>query len=194
MVYNTATAGSSPNNVVPGFYFWDGSKWVLLTSQTTSSNPDWTISGNSGTTAGTHFVGTTDAVDFVAKTNNTERVRVKATGEVGIGTTAPSGKLDVTDNNPSGLTRSRFYNAGATSRQDIHIGAAGAGNLYLGVDVTGGIFAAGLKAYLDNRSGGRMVFANNGNEQATLLNTGEFGIGINAPTSKFHVSGPLGNS
>ena len=26
LVYNTATAGISPNNVTPGFYYWDGAK------------------------------------------------------------------------------------------------------------------------------------------------------------------------
>ena len=30
LVYNTATAGISPNNVTPGFYYWDGAKWVRL--------------------------------------------------------------------------------------------------------------------------------------------------------------------
>lgn len=28
IVYNTATAGTPPNNVVPGFYYWEGTKWV----------------------------------------------------------------------------------------------------------------------------------------------------------------------
>jgi hypothetical protein len=27
MVYNTATAGTAPNNVSPGYYYWDGSNW-----------------------------------------------------------------------------------------------------------------------------------------------------------------------
>ncbi|BFO67495.1 hypothetical protein [Chryseobacterium sp. KCF3-3] len=27
LVYNTATAGAVPNDVVPGYYYWDGSKW-----------------------------------------------------------------------------------------------------------------------------------------------------------------------
>ena len=30
IVYNKATAGSFPNNVKPGYYYWDGSKWVRL--------------------------------------------------------------------------------------------------------------------------------------------------------------------
>jgi hypothetical protein len=30
LVYNTATAGSIPNNVVPGYYFWNGTLWVQI--------------------------------------------------------------------------------------------------------------------------------------------------------------------
>ncbi len=30
LVYNTATAGTSPNNVVPAYYYWDGSNWNML--------------------------------------------------------------------------------------------------------------------------------------------------------------------
>lgn len=34
MVFNTATAGSSPTNVVPGYYYWDGTgqQWVSLST------------------------------------------------------------------------------------------------------------------------------------------------------------------
>lgn len=31
LVYNTATAGASPNNVTPGYYWWDGAKWKRFT-------------------------------------------------------------------------------------------------------------------------------------------------------------------
>jgi hypothetical protein len=37
LVYNTATAGTSPNNVVPGYYFWDGSAWDFLTHNAVNS-------------------------------------------------------------------------------------------------------------------------------------------------------------
>ena len=30
LVYNTATAGSTPNNVVPGYYYWNGSAWIQI--------------------------------------------------------------------------------------------------------------------------------------------------------------------
>jgi hypothetical protein len=31
LVFNTAPAGSAPNNVVAGYYYWDGTSWVNLT-------------------------------------------------------------------------------------------------------------------------------------------------------------------
>lgn len=32
LVYNTATDGTAPNNVVPGYYFWNGLSWVQIAS------------------------------------------------------------------------------------------------------------------------------------------------------------------
>jgi hypothetical protein len=32
LIYNTSTAGTFPNNVVPGFYYWDGIKWTSFGS------------------------------------------------------------------------------------------------------------------------------------------------------------------
>jgi hypothetical protein len=96
LVYNTATAGTSPNNVVPGYYYWNGTAWVALLSSSTS-NGVWTLSGNAGTTAGTNFIGTTDAVDLVIKTNNTEQARITSDGSLAIGTSAPDGEKVLID-------------------------------------------------------------------------------------------------
>jgi hypothetical protein len=41
LIYNTASAGTSPNNVTPGFYYWNTSAWARLT--TPSDNPVATI-------------------------------------------------------------------------------------------------------------------------------------------------------
>lgn len=30
VVFNTATAGTNPNNVIPGYYYYDGTKWNQL--------------------------------------------------------------------------------------------------------------------------------------------------------------------
>ncbi len=33
MVYNTATSGTAPDNVIPGYYFWDGTQWKPFSEQ-----------------------------------------------------------------------------------------------------------------------------------------------------------------
>ncbi|HSD14857.1 MAG TPA: hypothetical protein VLB74_09440 [Flavobacterium sp.] len=103
LVYNTNTSAAGPNQVTPGFYYWNGasSLWIRLAS---GNNSNWTTTGNSATVAGTNFIGTTDAVDFVGKTNGTERFRVLSTGNTGFGTTTPASSLSVASNATIGAT------------------------------------------------------------------------------------------
>jgi hypothetical protein len=75
-----------------GFWYYDGATWKQV------GKVGWELTGNAGTTAGTNFLGTTDAVDFVIKTSNTERLRVLSTGNVGIGITNPSQPLTINGN------------------------------------------------------------------------------------------------
>lgn len=37
IVYNTASVGTAPNNVVPGYYFWNGSAWINFIASNTST-------------------------------------------------------------------------------------------------------------------------------------------------------------
>ena len=80
----------------PGYYYNSGTSdtpaWSRLI---TSASTGWLISGNSGTTASTNFIGTTDAQDLVLKTNNTERIRILSGGNVGIRTTSPNSTLQI---------------------------------------------------------------------------------------------------
>lgn len=93
LVFNTATTGTVPNNVSPGFYYWNAttSRWIAITSEANSQ--DWLLTGNAGTNPATNFLGTTDARDLVLKTNNSERMRVTSTGNVGIGIANPTKSL-----------------------------------------------------------------------------------------------------
>jgi hypothetical protein len=54
----------------------------------------WVKSGNTATTA-VDYIGTTDAQPLIVKTNGTERMRVLANGNVGIGTATPTVPLEV---------------------------------------------------------------------------------------------------
>ncbi|MDT8411696.1 MAG: tail fiber domain-containing protein [Vicingaceae bacterium] len=85
LVFNTATV----NDVYPGYYYWDGTKWVRLVDDA------WQTLGNTGTNPATNFLGTIDNQDLVFRTNNLEQARITAAGLVGIGTNNPIYQLQV---------------------------------------------------------------------------------------------------
>jgi hypothetical protein len=69
----------------------------------------WSLTGNTGTNPATNFIGTTNAQDWVIKTNNLERMRVMSNGNVGIGTNSPALRLTTSDDgagviDPFGIT------------------------------------------------------------------------------------------
>jgi len=61
LVYNTATAGTSPANVTPGFYYYDGAKWQRIINQ----QPDATVEFDKATP-------TTPGVVFTPNTPNSK--------------------------------------------------------------------------------------------------------------------------
>jgi hypothetical protein len=65
----------------------------------------WLLGGNSGTNPATQFLGTTDNQPLVFRTNNTEKMRILSSGNVGIGTPGASYPLDI-------VGRSRVRGAG----------------------------------------------------------------------------------
>lgn len=89
LVWNTATAGVFPNNVIPGFYYWNGTIWISVTGASANS---WSLTGNGGTnggnttTAGTNFIGTTDMQNLDIRTNNAFIARFSGLGEFFVGT------------------------------------------------------------------------------------------------------------
>ncbi len=106
LIYNTATTGTYPTNVTPGYYYWNGSGWIKLDDNT---NKDWNLLGNSGINApaapatyGTstigsteNFIGTTDAKALVFGTSDKERMRILSGGNVGIGTATPATPAEI---------------------------------------------------------------------------------------------------
>jgi hypothetical protein len=102
IVYNTATSAAGPNQVTPGYYFYNGTVWEKLGSGA-AAGTDWSINGNSGTNETTNFIGTTDDAQLVFKAENVERLRINnitdvistTTASIGVGTTAPSAKIEI---------------------------------------------------------------------------------------------------
>jgi hypothetical protein len=56
---------------------------------------NWALTGNSGIDPTKNFIGTVDGQPLVVRTDNTERLRITANGNVGIGTNNPTAKLNV---------------------------------------------------------------------------------------------------
>lgn len=91
------------------FYWINGVSYGYLLPSVTSLA--WGLSGNAGTTAGTNFLGTTDGVDLVIKTNSIEKARfINSTGKFNTsfdatihGLTAGLGNGSVSDNTAFGL-------------------------------------------------------------------------------------------
>ncbi len=73
LLYNTATASTGTNAVSPGYYYWDGIKWVRFAYNPSGvSSLAWNTLGNAGTLSSTNFLGTTDDQDLVFKRNNVQ--------------------------------------------------------------------------------------------------------------------------
>lgn len=67
-----------------GFYFYNGTTWVPWST----NSGGWGLTGNTGTSIASNFLGTIDNLPFAIRTNNTERARFLANGQVVINNTA----------------------------------------------------------------------------------------------------------
>jgi hypothetical protein len=140
----------------------------------------WGLTGNSSTNPGTNFIGTTDNKDFVVKTNGTERMRVLSNGNVGIGTSSPSEKLDVTGH----------IKAGATTDQE-------GGQFMLAEPSLAGTGNWVMDNFYSYDGGNKLRFWNDrtGVNPITIVDNGKVGIGSfdwnEQPSTTLHVQGSI---
>lgn len=139
----------------------------------TSSGYGWRITSDaSGTNAGVlAFQTTTNSF-----TSASERMRITSGGNVGIGTTGPGYKLDVSG-------QSRAYNTASTFAElqvvAQYTGTSAPVVLGQGSDAT---------SYLINLANASLAFGTNSTERMRLDASGNLGIGTSSPSTKVDVS------
>jgi hypothetical protein len=173
---------------VAGSLYWNG---VMIGAG--ASGDGWGLTGNAGTDPLTNFIGTTDAQPLVLKTNDIERMRIIANGNVGVGTDTPGSLFDVYSDTDQSILSVR-----ASSGQDAIINMGG--------DVTGGgglnfLMSDGgnnLFSVMANLNDVQMLADNGtnfrfgvlGHSDALVINNGDgyVGVGTGTPSALLDVS------
>lgn len=186
LVYNTATAGIIPNNVTPGYYYNSGTptvpNWSRLNDSPTTGT-EWKLLGNAGTNATTNFLGTTDNIDLVFKTNNVEKMRILSGGNIGVGTASPSQKLDVVGNVQFSQALMPNGNAG-TSGQALISQGAGTAPIWSNVNSV----LVGIKVFTSGTSQTYTVPSGVNKLHVKLVGGGGGGGGSTNPSTAANVS------
>ena len=188
LVYNTASASTGTNAVSPGYYYWDGVKWVRFAYTPSGSSANhWTLLGNAGTNQSLNYLGTTDAQDLVFRTNSLEAVRINTVGNVGVGVATPSANLHV-------YVASGFAGTVLPLRSGITVDVIPASsNGYSIFKGTGGTLFSGGLVYglnLDLNPTGTVIGTNFGvyvNNELKNYFSNRVGIGTANPAFKLHV-------
>jgi hypothetical protein len=161
-----------------------------------NANNAWSMDGN--TTGAIKKIGSTDNYATTFITNNTERIRILNTGNVGIGSVTPGNMLEVAGTTAgTGVSGLRLLNLGSATpaasntkmltvnaNGDIVVANNNANNAWMmGGNTTGAVQAIGST---DNYA---TTFITNNTERIRILNTGNVGIGQTTPGNTLEVGG-----
>lgn len=213
---------NAPDSI--GYYYYNGTAWTWLLSNSNADSLAWRTGGNSATTAGTHFIGTTDNKDLVIKTNNAEVMRMATNGAMGLGTNTPGTgigaacRIDIRDENGALSDISQLVAAGGNA---VHSFVKQQGTLAVPAvvnanDVIGKLYGKVYNGagYLTNtqivfqadgtitttKGPGMIRFftvdtgSNTNIERMSIRATGNIGVGVFAPVARFDVAGNNGGS
>jgi len=172
----TGPAGpTGPSWDVSTFSFNPGGTLNLTTGypqSLTTVTGAWLTQGNSGLLSSANYIGMADSTDLAIRTNNVERMRVKATGLVGIGVSTPQQNLSIASGlniDQSNLGDGTVYNSGLSFGSNSGEGISsnrGIGNNHYGLD-----------------------FSTSGNIRMSITQAGRVGIGTQNPTAALTVNG-----
>jgi hypothetical protein len=156
---------------VGGSLYWNGS------NISTGGGSGWGLSGNSGTTPPTNFLGTTDNSDLLFRTNNTDRFIINKGG----GVTVPSGDINMSGGKAIGLSPSSDFFTSPVGNF---------GNYGLGwvLDPWQG---SGATAYLTGWGGIKMFTFATGTSRFAINTFGLVGINNDNPAAQLDINGDV---
>ena len=152
LVYNTATAGSYPNNVTPGYYYWNGTAWVRFEDQTTSPGVmewNWTLGNPTSLSPAATFVGNaSNTTGYVQLTPNSANQNGKIYWQQTIDWSKP---LHIAAN---------LYAGSVTNGGDGTWIFFGANSTAIGSSATHSASASGISVFLDEYTNAIYVYKN----------------------------------
>ncbi len=168
-----------------------GTTGYVLTSAGANTSPTWNslnglswgLTGNSGTSYATNFLGTTDNISMRFRTNNIQRMIIDSTGKIGIGLGNPGYALSVlSPGDPlylSGVQATSTFttdslltiNAGVVKKSPY---TSLTGNFWSITGNSGTNYATNFMGTTDNVS---LRFRTNNTERMVIDSTGSVGIG-----------------
>lgn len=162
---------------ITGLHYYNGSEWV--------NSMGWGLKGNVSTTAGTNFIGTTDNVDLVFKTNAVERFRILSGGQTLLSGGSLGAELRLKEPTASGGNYTAFRTQSQSSDITYILPAANgsAGQLLMND-------GAGALAWATPSYGGTSV----GSPSVISVSSGSVNNNFNIGSGNFaHISGSNSN-
>lgn len=198
VIYNTATAGTAPNTVVPGIYYNDGTRWIASSNTIASADTTDDAWVNNPTAGRVELSKTSTGANRA--TNGSAKFSISDAGKVGIGTdpfafaeltiATEQGQalrmlpLDLTD--PSGSTRMQIRNDQA---KIINFGMTNSAGSFAGT------VAPTTAFLLTSGTDTKLLFGTDNTPKMTIFPDGKMGIGTIFPaqtaTAELDINGSL---
>jgi hypothetical protein len=203
MVYNTATAGTSPANVTPGIYYYDGAKWQRVINQQPDATVEFnTADPNSGSPTFTPNTPASKDYVYVSSVDNSQWTHngtayVTYTPPASTAWYAQSSTTDAGSNKTSGMYRTGNVGIGTTSfapSTKLHVVSSTAGGGFRLVDGTQGANkvlqsdANGNASWATNVAVAPAVIGVMGSGAANTTQNAYTGAYITLPNGKWSVS------